>query len=230
MQVIVALLAGIFLAGEVRAQLSASATAVTDYRFRGISQSDRRPALQASVAFDHPAGFFAGLFASTVDFGAASNPRVEAFVQAGYARRVDADFSWELGAGYYSYYGSGRASDRNYAEGFVGVTWRTLNARVNYAPDYFGGGTQSTYVEVNSSHALSERTALFAHVGVTYLAGSYTPAQSRSRVDTRFGVSVDLQVVSLELSAVATDIRGGECPGGRNRCKPGVVVAISRSF
>lgn len=229
MRVVLALLVAMLLAGEVRAQLSASATAVTDYRFRGISLSDRRLALQGSVAFDHPAGFFAGLFASTVDFGA-SNARIEAFGQAGYARRVDADLSWELGAGYYSYYGSGGTSDRNYAEGFVGVTWRTLNARVSYAPDYFNGGTRATYVEVNASHALSERTALFAHVGVTYLAGSSTPAPSRSRVDTRFGVSVDLQVVSLELGAVATDIPGDECPGGRNRCKPGVVVAISRSF
>ncbi len=218
------------LAGEVRAQLSASASAVTDYRFRGISQSDRRPALQGSVAFDHPAGFFAGLFASTVDYGAAFNARIEAFVQAGYARRVDADLSWELGAGHYSYYGPGGTSFRNYAEGFVGVTWRTLNARVSYAPDYFNGGTPATYVEVNSSHALSERTALFAHIGMTYLAGSSSTAPSRSRVDTRFGVSVDLQVVSLELSAVATDIPGDECPCGRYCCKPGVVVAISRSF
>ena len=31
------------------------------------------------------------------------------------------------------------------------------------------------------------------------------------------------------ISAVATDIPGDECPGSRNRCKPGVVVAISRS-
>ena len=230
MRVILALLAATLLTGEVRAQLSASATAVSDYRFRGISESDRRPALQGSVAFDHPTGFFAGLFASTVDFGAASNARVEAFVQAGYARRVDPDLSWELGAGYYSYYGPAGTPDWNFVEGFVGVTWRMLNARVGYAPDYFNGGARATYVEVNASHALSERTALFAHVGVTYLAGGATPAPSRSRVDARIGVSIDLGVVSLELSAVATDIPADECPGGPNGCKPGVVVAISRSF
>ena len=228
MRVILPLLAAVLLAGEVRAQLSASATAVTDYRFRGISRSDGQPALQGSVAFDHPVGFFAGLFASTVDLEAAPNVRVEAFVQAGYARRLDADLSWELGAGYYSYHGG--TSALNYAEGFVGVTWRTLNARVSYAPDYYNSGARATYVEVNASRALSERIALFAHAGVTYFAGSFTPGRSRSRVEARFGVSVDLQVMSLELSAVATDIPGDECPGGRNRCKPGVTIAISRSF
>ena len=137
-----------------------------------------------------------------------------------------------MGAGgrHYTYYGPGGTPDWNYAEGFVGVTWRTMNARISYTPDYFNGGTRATYVEVNVSHPLSERTALFAHVGVTYFAGSASPAASRPRVDARIGVSVDLRVVSLELSAVATDIPNDQCPGGPNRCQPGVVVAISRSF
>ncbi len=97
---------------------------------------------------------------------------------------MSAELSWELGAGYYTYLGPGGTPDWNYAEGFVGVTWRTLNARVSYTPDYFNSGARATYVEVNASHALNERTALFAHVGVTCSRGR-RPAAPRSRVDAR---------------------------------------------
>src|SRR5215470_11326006 len=58
------LLAAASLPGAAHAQISASVAAVSDYRFRGISQSDRKPALQGSVAYDHPSGLFAGLFVS----------------------------------------------------------------------------------------------------------------------------------------------------------------------
>ena len=50
-----------------RADWSGSIALVSDYRFRGISLTDGQPALQAGVAYDHPTGLFAGLFASNVD-------------------------------------------------------------------------------------------------------------------------------------------------------------------
>lgn len=234
MRAALALLAGWLLAGTASAQVSFNLSAVSDYRFRGISQSAGDPAVQGSVAFDHPVGVFAGLFASTIDLGAASSDTFEAFVNAGYARRVDPDLSWELGAGYYTYHGSGRVPDWDYAEGSVGVTWRTLGARLSYAPDYYKRSTRLAYLELNTSHPINERAALFAHFGVTRLAGDLVDRGSaeRARVDVRFGVSVDLIVVSLEVSAVATDIAADNCPGaaGADGCEPGLVVAVSRSF
>lgn len=42
-------------------------TAVSDYRFRGLSLSDRKPALQADLTVSHKSGFYSGVFASTID-------------------------------------------------------------------------------------------------------------------------------------------------------------------
>jgi uncharacterized protein (TIGR02001 family) len=42
--------------------------ATTDYRFRGVSQSDNDPAMQGSVEYADPSGLFAGVWASTIDF------------------------------------------------------------------------------------------------------------------------------------------------------------------
>jgi uncharacterized protein (TIGR02001 family) len=216
------------LADPAYAELSGNVAAVSDYRFRGISQSDRAPAVQASVAYDHPTGLFAGLFASTVQFSGAFQADVETFVQAGVARRVRPELSWELGGGCYAYPGANL--DWNYCEAFLGVAWREATARVHYTPNYLNGGARAAYVEVNATHALSERTALVGHVGFWRSDGGGRVAAPRSRFDVRVGVTFDLGLANLEISAVATDIPSTECPGGPNNCRLGALVAVSRSF
>ena len=227
-RVAVPIMLAALLAGPAHADLSGNIAAVSDYRFRGISQSDGGPAAQASVAYDHPTGLFAGVFASTVDFSGAFHADVETFVQAGFARRVRPELSWELGGGCYAY---PRANlDWNYCEVFLGAAWREVTARVHYTSDYLNRGARATYVEVNARHALNERIALVGHVGSWHSDGDGRLATPSSRLDVRVGVTFDLGVVNLEISGVATDIPNAECPAGPNNCKPGAVVAISRSF
>ena len=47
--------------------LTANVSLVSDYRFRGVSQSFRRPAVQGGVDWAHDSGFYVGTWASTVD-------------------------------------------------------------------------------------------------------------------------------------------------------------------
>src|SRR6185503_14766704 len=49
-------------------EVSTTATAASDYFYRGVSQTRNEPALQATFSVEHPSGFFAGLFASGVEF------------------------------------------------------------------------------------------------------------------------------------------------------------------
>ena len=46
--------------------LSYNVGAVTDYRYRGISQSRLKPALQGGVDFAHKSGFYLGTWLSTI--------------------------------------------------------------------------------------------------------------------------------------------------------------------
>ena len=47
---------------------SANVTAVSDYVFRGITQTDSHPAIQGGFDYAHASGLYAGLWASNVDF------------------------------------------------------------------------------------------------------------------------------------------------------------------
>src|SRR4051812_44508232 len=46
--------------------LSYNIGAVTEYRYRGISQSAREPALQGGIDFAHKSGWYVGTWASTI--------------------------------------------------------------------------------------------------------------------------------------------------------------------
>lgn len=52
--------------------ISANVGVVSDYRFRGISQSNEEPALQGGVDYAHDSGVYLGLWGSSVEFGDAS--------------------------------------------------------------------------------------------------------------------------------------------------------------
>jgi len=47
--------------------LEGGITAVTDYRFRGLSLSDRQPALQGDLTASHGSGAYGAVFVSTID-------------------------------------------------------------------------------------------------------------------------------------------------------------------
>lgn len=72
---LLASVAAITLPSIARAQdspLSFNASVTTDYRYRGISQTRLKPALQGGVDFALPAGFYIGAWGSTITLGKAS--------------------------------------------------------------------------------------------------------------------------------------------------------------
>ena len=47
--------------------VNGGATLVSDYRFRGISQTDRRFAIQGTFTLSHSSGFYATVWSSSID-------------------------------------------------------------------------------------------------------------------------------------------------------------------
>ena len=74
---------------------------VSDYVFRGASQTDGGPALQGGVDLDM-AGFYVGGWGSNIDFGDGSDAEIDLY--GGYRTEV-AGYALDLGAGSYFYVG-----------------------------------------------------------------------------------------------------------------------------
>ena len=94
------------LSGVSQAQFSSTWTVVSDYDFRGVSQSAKDPALQGSADYAFgDSGFSVGAWASNVDFSPFDGD-IELDLYANYAGKINDTFSWTAGLTYYSYPGS----------------------------------------------------------------------------------------------------------------------------
>ena len=82
------------LSGVSQAQFSSTWTAVSDYDFRGFSQSAKDPALQGSADYAFgDSGFSIGAWASNVDFEPADED-IELDLYLNYTGKINDTFSW----------------------------------------------------------------------------------------------------------------------------------------
>jgi len=115
-----------------RVTLEASASLVTDYRFRGLSQSDAHPAVQGSFEAASPGGFYVGTWASTASAYAGSD--VELDLYGGY--RVEM-VGLRLDAGVVSYFYPGATASSSmefYASVARDLGDVKVRAGASYAP------------------------------------------------------------------------------------------------
>jgi uncharacterized protein (TIGR02001 family) len=222
-------------ASGAAAQFSGTLTAVSDYRYRGITFSDGKPAAQGGVTYDDPTGWYAGAFGSTVRFSPSggSSANLQAIVYAGYAARLPSGVSLEAGGDYSVFAGS---SDLNYGEVFVGGATENLNARIYYSPRYFGQSSNAIYGEINASQPLIDRVRLHLHVGLLRYryddpyGPRYGPQSAQNIVDGRIGLRFDLDLLQVEVAWVGVSNHGAAYPITGSTSSNSVVASVSLPF
>lgn len=117
--------------------VSGDVTLVSDYRFRGVSQSDEELAVQGGLTIAHESGFYIGTWGSNLaGWGTFGGANLELDLIAGYATTVgDADL--DVGVTWYTY--PGGADNSDFFEAYASVSGTTgplsLTAAVAYAPE-----------------------------------------------------------------------------------------------
>ncbi len=215
--------------------VSGGATLVSDYRFRGISQTDKRFALQASVTLAHGSGFYTSVWGSSIDDYVAQGADVELDLIAGY-RRTFGGTTVDAGVLYYYYPGSG-GGNTDFVEPYVLVA-HTLGAvtaklTANYAPSQSAltvgaGDEDNLYLAGDLSAALPDTPlTLTAHLGHSFGPSYLTIGEEYT--DWSLGASYGVGALTLGLSYVDTD---GTfiTPSGRNASEAGLVASVSVAF
>jgi len=122
---------------------------VTDYRFRGISQTYKEPAAQGGIDYAHSSGAYLGTWASNVSGNQYPNgASLEWDFYGGWKKELVKDLSLDLGGLYYYYPGSkiyninpadGSTTKPDNFELYAGVAWKWLSVKYSYAlTDFFG--------------------------------------------------------------------------------------------
>jgi uncharacterized protein (TIGR02001 family) len=217
------------VAANVSAQVSGSFTLVSDYRFRGVSLSHNKPAAQLGVVYDDARGWYAGAFASTVQFAYPSSRELQTIAFVGYVWRFASALSSELGADYSAFTGPG---GYNYPEVYWGIAFENLSGRLYYAPRYFAHGSDAIYGEVNGAQPLLDRVRLLVHAGVLRNSSEniYTGRAVHHVFDARIGVGVDFDEFSVQLNWVGSSSENTVYPVAGTRGRNAAVLSLSRSF
>jgi uncharacterized protein (TIGR02001 family) len=215
-------------AADAHAQVSGSASIVSNYRYRGVSLSHNDPAAQATLVYDDPQGLYAGAFASTVRIGNPTSNEVQGIFFAGYARSTPSGATFEAGVVYSGFTG---ASSYAYPELLVGAAYEKISARLHYSPNYYGRGSDAVYGEIDAAHRLLEHMQLVAHVGVlwTNARNIYGEAVD-SIVDGRVGAAFDFDRFNVQLSWVGISDANAGYGLTRVRSGNGPVLSVSWLF
>jgi uncharacterized protein (TIGR02001 family) len=159
----VAALALSLAALSVQAEVTGNAAVLSDYNWRGITQTSQDPALQAGIDYAHENGFYVGAWGSNVDFGDCCDENVEVDLYTGF-RGGDA-VTWDVGLIYYFYPG---ADDLDFPEIYVGLGWEWLSGKISYSNDFGNSDESAFYYEANAAYDLP------ANFGVTYDISHFT--------------------------------------------------------
>jgi uncharacterized protein (TIGR02001 family) len=232
--------------------LSGNLGVYSDYRFRGISQTNKRPAIQGGIDFAMKNGLYLGNWNSNIDSAGYSGANIEMDFYGGW-KTTFGDFGLDLGGIYYYYPGSG---DQNAYPGsfkvdngelYIGGTWGPLALKYSYAvTDFFGvpDTKGAYYIALSGSHDFGNGFGINASVG--YQGGLKTGNQGFSSCITEFDGSVKCSITDYKLGGTYTfegwvlglayvstnrDLTyGTAAASGRNVSNGTAVLSVSKSF
>jgi uncharacterized protein (TIGR02001 family) len=194
---------------SVQAEISANAAIVSDYRFRGISQSNENPAVQAGFDYAWENGFYLGTWGSTVDFDSAVdfNGSLELDFYGGWGTEIGENSTIDLGYIYYWYPGDDNGLEGDYQEFYANYGWRDLSLGVAYSDDYYGGSGKFWYLQANYDWGFAENWVLSLHVGYNdFKDDIFLSSDKGNYTDYSIGVTWSVVGVDLGLAWIGTNL------------------------
>jgi uncharacterized protein (TIGR02001 family) len=211
-------------------QLSFNISAASDYRYRGISQTRRQPALQGGADYAFSNGFYLGTWASTIkwikDSGGSSD--VELDLYGGYKGSINESLGYDLGFLHYDYPSNKLNPSANTDELYAAISMGPVTVKYSHSLGNlfgFADSKNSGYLDISASFDLGNGLTLTPHIGrqtVHNNSGfSYTDYALSLNKDYA-GLSFGLSLVGADTSAYAgTD---------KDLAKANLLLSVKKSF
>ncbi len=205
---------------EETKSLSWNVAATSEYLFRGISQSDDQPALQAGFDYAFSNGVYAGAWSSTVDFGNSTDAEIDTFI--GWNHDLGETLNLDLQLIRYGYLGEPAGVDYTYNE-WIGIlkVSKTYSFTLGYSDNYINTGENSFYYAAAGDWDLGSDYALHAGAGYTMLGG---PA--KNYLDYSLGIKRKCGLFTLGLMYTGTS-NGARKNFGRDASEGKINVTVA---
>jgi uncharacterized protein (TIGR02001 family) len=215
--------------------LSFNAGVVTDYRYRGISQSRLKPAVQGGVDYADKSGFYVGAWGSSIKWikDAGGDAPIELDLYGGYKGAVG-DVAYDVGFLRYQYSGNKLEVSPNTNEIYGAVTYGMFTAKYSHATSNlfgFADSKKSGYLDLSATVDLGEGYSLVPHVGRQTVKGvnnsdfSYTDYALTLGKDLGNGLSASAAVIGTNAKTDAY-----VSPSDKQLGKSTVVLGLKYAF
>ena len=205
-----------------------NAGVVTDYRYRGISQSRLKPALQGGVDFTAGA-FYLGAWGSTIkwvkDGGGDANAEFD--IYGGYKGEITKGVGYDIGLLTYQYPSNGLNPSANTTEVYAAVTAGPVTAKYSHSTTNlfgFANSKGSGYLDLSATFDVGG----FA---VTPHIGRQTVKNNGGSSYTDYSLAISKEVSGITWSATVVDTSTSAYTGaGKDLGKAGIVLGAKMAF
>ena len=242
------LLAILALAGitAAHAEVTGNLGLTSDYRFRGISQSQNAPAVQGGVDYAHSSGLYIGNWNSSVSSQVYTNGAgVESDLYAGYKKDIYKGITVDVGS--YNYFypratTAGTGSNFDTYEGYAGLGYGPVSVKYSQTlgRGYFGttNAKNTNYTEANLAQSLEPVSArlkdlsLLAHYGHTSVANHSTLSYNDFNVGLGYALPKDWTVTAKYYtnSNVSAAAQAANTVNGQKLYRNAVVASVTKTF
>lgn len=195
---------GMSLASQAKAaDLSGSAALTTDYIWRGSTQTQGDPAVQAGFKIAGESGLYASAWGSNVKFAPETQANTELDFTLGWGKRLDDDWKMDVNVLRYQYPSTA-----------VDLNWTELNGTVTYKENYWtslswsnkalGYDAAGTYASAGAKFPVNDAFRIEASVAHYFLSDEVVATDGYSHAQLS-GVWTFKSPLELRVTAHATD-------------------------
>jgi len=225
---------------------------VSQYRYRGLAQTKGQPALQGGVDYANANGYYAGAWASTIQWIKDSSTSsttysgpTELDLYGGY-KFESSGIAYDVGFLRYQYTGNNLAktpggsdpqlNNANTNEVYAAGTMGAYTLKWSYAISNLFGNINSKgsdYIDLSANYDLGSGITLTPHLGRAIVTGSGNGSGPLSYTDASLTVAKDLgNGLSATAAAIATNAKSSAFNSGSTYAtgKSAVVVGLKYGF
>ena len=215
--------------------LSGGIAVTSDYRFRGVSLSNEKVAVQPTLTVSHESGLYAGVWGSTFPDSPAYG-KFELDIYGGYATEIAPGTKVDLGVTYYTYPGSDDGgAPTDYFE-VIGKLTQSLGpvsatGTVAYAWDQKSlGSDDNIYLNLGLGYGIPDSPVTLT-AGVGYTDGSLGLVSADSNyLDWSVGASFAAGPATLSVQYIDTDVKKSGVKAVDTLYDPTVVFTLGVAF
>ena len=214
------------------ADVAFNASVTSDYRYRGISQTRLKPALQGGADWSDASGFYVGAWGSTVKWikDAGGDASVELDVYGGYKTEIASGLTLDVGLLQYVYPNNELNPSTDTLEAYGALSYGPATLKVSRSfTNLFGFGDSkgSMYYDLSATFDLGDGWSITPHIGRQTVKN----LSSASYTDASLTVNKTIDALTLSLGVVDAKTGAYFSPvGNKDLGKRGVVASVKYVF